>query len=69
MPKVFYVQRGKKRYAYTSTSVYEPGSKYPKTVNEYLGILDENTGKIIPKKKRSKKSLILLKLMRLKKIP
>ena len=53
MPKVFYVQRGKKRYAYTSTSVYEPGSKYPKTVNEYLGVLDENTGKIIPKKKRA----------------
>lgn len=53
MPEVFYVQRGKKKYAYTSTSVYEPGSKYPKTVNEYLGVLDEDTGKIIPKKKGS----------------
>lgn len=53
MPKVFYVQRGKRKYAYTSTSVYEPGSKYPKTVNEYLGVLDEDTGKIIPKKNRA----------------
>lgn len=53
MPEVFYVQRGKKKYAYTSTSVYEPGSKYPKTVNEYLGVLDESTGKVIPKKSRS----------------
>ena len=50
---MFYVQRGKRKYAYTSTSVYEPGSKYPKTVNEYLGVLDEDTGKIIPKKNRA----------------
>jgi hypothetical protein len=59
MPEVFYVQRGKKKYAYTSTSVYEPGKKYPKTVNEYLGILDEETGKIIPKKNRSAGQKIL----------
>ena len=52
MPEVFFVQRGKKKYAYTSTSVYEPGKKYPKTVNEYLGVLDEETGKIVPKKNR-----------------
>jgi transposase len=51
MPEIFYVQRGNRKYAYTSTSVYQPGNKYPKTVNEYLGVLDESTGKIIPKKK------------------
>ena len=33
--------------------MYQPGSKYPKTVNEYLGVLDEETGKIIPKKNRA----------------
>lgn len=59
MPEVFYVQRGKKKYAYTSTSVYDPGSKYPKTVNEYLGVLDEATGKIIPKKNRMSADKIL----------
>ena len=53
MPEIYYVQRGKKKYAYKSTSVYQPGSKYPKTVNEYLGVLDEETGKIIPKKNRA----------------
>jgi len=36
----------------TSTSVYEPGKKYSKTVNEYLGVLDEDARKIIPKKNR-----------------
>ena len=25
MPKVFYVQRGKRKYTYESTSAYEPG--------------------------------------------
>jgi len=52
MPEIYYVQRGNRKYAYRSTSVYEPGSKYPKTVNEYIGILDEESGKIIPKKNR-----------------
>jgi len=59
MPEVFYVQRGNRKYAYTSTSVYKPGSKYPKTVNEYLGVLDEETGKIIPKKNRVSDEKIL----------
>jgi transposase len=53
MPEIYYVQRGRKKYAYRSTSVYQPGSRYPKTVNEYLGVLDEETGKIIPKKNRA----------------
>lgn len=53
MPETYFVQRGNRKYAYRSTSVYEPGSKYPKTVNEYIGVLDEGTGKIIPKKNRA----------------
>ena len=59
MPEVLYVQRGKKKYAYTSTTVYEPGSEYPKTVNECLGVLDGVTGKIIPKKNRMSADKIL----------
>lgn len=49
VPEVLYVRRGKK-YAYASASVYQPGGKYPNAVNECLGVLDEETGKIIPKK-------------------
>ncbi len=52
MAEIFYVQRGKKKYAYRSTSKYEPGKKYPVTVNEYIGVLNEETGEIIPKKSR-----------------
>lgn len=52
MSEIYYVQRGNRKYAYKSTSIYVPGSKYPKTVNEYLGVLDETSGKIIPKKNR-----------------
>ena len=52
MPEIYYVQRVNRKYAYKSTSVYRPGSRYPKTVNEYIGVLDEETGKIIPKKNR-----------------
>jgi len=49
---VFFVQRGNKKYAYKSTSKYVKGQKYPKTVNEYVGILNEDTGEIIPKRKK-----------------
>jgi len=53
MPEIYYVERGGRRYAYKSSSVYEPGSKYPRTVNEYIGRIDEETGKIIPKKTKA----------------
>lgn len=59
MLEAFYVQRGKKKYACTGTSVYQPGGKCPKTVNEYLGVLDEEAGKIIPKKNRGSTDKIL----------
>jgi len=53
MPEIYHVERNGKRYAYRSTSRYEPGTKYPVTVNEYLGRVDMETGRIIPKKNRT----------------
>lgn len=53
MPEIYHVERNGKKYAYRSTSRYEPGKKYPVTVNEYLGRVDERTGNIIPKKSRA----------------
>jgi len=53
MPEIYHVERNGKKYAYRSTSRYEPSNKYPVTVNEYLGRVDEGTGKIIPKKNRA----------------
>ena len=53
MPEIYHVERNGKKYAYRSTSRYEPGKKYPVTVNEYLGRVDERTGKVIPKKSRA----------------
>jgi len=50
MPETYFVQRGNRKYAYRSTSVYEPGSKYPKTVNEYIGVLDEGTETLFRRK-------------------
>lgn len=52
MPEIYHVERNGKKYAYRSTSRYEPGKKYPVTVNEYLGRVDERTGNVIPKKSR-----------------
>lgn len=52
MPEIYHVERNGKKYAYRSTSRYEPDKKYPVTVNEYLGRVDEGTGRIIPKKNR-----------------
>ena len=53
MPEIYLVERNGKRYAYRSTSRYEPGKKYPVTVNEYIGRVDERTGNVIPKKSRA----------------
>ena len=51
--KVCYEIRGDKKYAYRSTSKREPGKKYPTTIKEYLGVVDPETGNIIPKKVQS----------------
>jgi len=57
MSDIYFVERNGKRYAYKSTSRYEPGKKYPVTVNEYVGRVDEATGEIIPKKERVRTAL------------
>lgn len=41
------------RNAYGVASKREPGKKYPTTVKEYMGVVDPNTGNLIPKKTRS----------------
>ena len=51
--KVCYELRGDRKYAYKVTSKREPGKKYPTTVKEYLGVVDPDTGNLIPKKTRS----------------
>ena len=68
MSEIYFVERNGKKYAYRSTSRYEPDKKYPVTVNEYIGRVDEATGNIIPKKDRSSDGeLIDMKKMRMAK--
>lgn len=52
MGSIFYMERNGQRYAYESTSVRVPGRKNPKTIKTYLGRVDPETGKIIPKDPR-----------------
>lgn len=54
MGSIFYMERNGQKYAYESTSVRVPGRKNPKTVKTYLGRVDPETGKIIPKESRSR---------------
>ena len=54
MGSIFYMERNGQKYAYESTSVRVPGRKNPKTVKTYLGKVDPETGKIIPKESRSR---------------
>ena len=49
MGSIFYMERNGQKYAYESTSVRVPGRKNPKTIKTYLGRVDPETGKIIPK--------------------
>ena len=51
--KVCYELCGDKKYAYRVTSKREPGKKYPTTIKEHLGVVDPDTGDLIPKKTRS----------------
>ena len=50
MGTVFYLERNGQRYAYEATSRRVPGKKNPVTDNVYLGKVDAETGKIIPKR-------------------
>jgi len=59
--KICYEIRGDRKYAYRSTSRREPGKKYPVTIKEYLGVVDPETGNIIPKKVSSESFNFTLK--------
>ena len=50
---IYYQQKDGKTYAYRSTSHRVPGKKNPVSTNEYLGVVDPETGEIIPKKVRA----------------
>ena len=52
MGSIFYMERNGQKYAYESTSIRVPGRKNPKTIKTYLGKVDPETGKIIPKEPR-----------------
>lgn len=54
MGSIFYMERNGQKYAYESTSIREPGRKNPKTIKTYIGKVDPETGKIIPKVSRSR---------------
>lgn len=50
MASIVYITRGNKKYAYRSTSYWDPDKKAPRSTMEYLGRVNEETGEIIPKK-------------------
>lgn len=54
MGSIFYMERNGQKYAYESVSIRVPGKKNPKTVKTYLGKVDPETGKIIPKESRKR---------------
>lgn len=54
MGSIFYMERNGQKYAYESTSKRIPGKKSPKTIKTYLGKVDPETGKIIPKETRKR---------------
>lgn len=47
------VEKDGKKYVYRSTSVYDPQTKRKKTVTEYIGRIDPETGELIEKKARN----------------
>ena len=44
------------QYAYESVSYWDPGKKQPRSRRRYLGRVDPETGEIIAKKERNKKT-------------
>lgn len=54
MGSIFYMERNGQRYAYESTSRRVPGRKNPVTEKVYLGKVDPETGRIVPKEPRSR---------------
>ncbi len=52
MGSIYYVERNGQKYAYESVSRRVPGRKNPVTEKTYLGKVDPETGKIIPKESK-----------------
>jgi transposase len=52
MGSIYYVERNGQKYAYESVSRRVPGKKNPVTKKTYLGKVDPDTGKIIPKESK-----------------
>ena len=52
MGSIYYVERNGQKYAYESVSRRVPGKKNPVTEKTYLGKVDPETGKIIPKESK-----------------
>jgi len=48
-----YEERDGRMYAYRCTSKRVPGKKYPVSKKEYLGVVDPDSGELIPKKVKS----------------
>jgi hypothetical protein len=53
MVNIYFAEKNGKKYAYRSTSRYDPDKKYPVTIGEYLGRVDEKTGEIMPKRRKT----------------
>lgn len=56
-----YESRNGKKYAYQCTSSRVPGKKYPVSKKVYLGVVDQDTGNLIPKKVQSESFNFTLK--------
>lgn len=57
--KITYTEINGRRYAYTCTSERVPGKKNPVSKRVYLGIVDPETGEIIPKKGIKETDLVI----------
>lgn len=57
--KITYTEINGRRYAYTCTSERVPGKKNPVSRRVYLGIVDPETGEIIPKKGIKETDLVI----------
>lgn len=51
------IEKDGKKYVYRSTSVYDPQTKRKRTVTEYIGRIDPETGELIEKKARNVPSM------------
>lgn len=64
--KITYTEVNGRRYAYTCTSERVPGKKNPVSKRVYLGIVDPETGEIIPKKGIKETDLVIDRGFRVK---